>query len=66
MAPRTDGPMARYAAIVSADHDEQIATLKRLLDAEIRRQLAPQIGCWPLLVGIAGLLLGLALLAGRV
>ncbi len=51
---------------MSADHDEQIATLKRLLDAEIRRQLAPQIGCWPLLVGVAGLLLGLALLAGMV
>lgn len=55
----------RYAAAVSAEHDAQVAALKRLLDAEIRRQLAPQIGCWPLLVGLAGLLLGLVLLAGR-
>lgn len=60
------GLTARYAAVVSPDHDEQVVALKRLLDAEIRRQLAPQIGCWPLLVGVAGLLLGLVLLAGRV
>jgi len=50
---------------VHGEHDEQVAILKRMLDEEIRRQLAPQIGCWPLLVGVAGLLLGLVLLAGR-
>lgn len=42
----------------------QVGALKRMLDAEIDRQLGPQRGCWPLLVAVAGLLLGLALLAG--
>ncbi|MFZ5787031.1 MAG: hypothetical protein ACOY3Y_11370 [Acidobacteriota bacterium] len=44
--------------------ERQVKELERMLDAEIDRQLGPQRGCWPLLVAIAGLLLGLALLAG--
>lgn len=44
--------------------ERQVEALRRMLDAEIDRQLGPQRGCWPLLVAIAGVLLGLALLAG--
>ncbi len=44
--------------------ERQVKALKRLLDAEIDKRLGPQRGCWPLLVAIAGVLLGLALLAG--
>lgn len=50
---------------MAGEHEEQVANLRRLLDAEIRRQLTPQLGCWPLLVGLAGVLLGLVLLLGR-
>ncbi len=45
------------------DPKEQVAALRRLLDAELDRRLKPQWGCWPLLVGVLGVLLGLALLA---
>jgi hypothetical protein len=34
-----------------------------MVEAELDRRLGPQRGCWPLLVAIAGLVLGLALLA---
>jgi hypothetical protein len=47
---------------VTTPHDDQIATLRKLLDAELERQLGPQLGCWPLLVGIGGALLGIVLL----
>jgi hypothetical protein len=43
-------------------HEAQVAALKKLLDAELRKQLEPQLGCWPLLVGAVGVLLGLVLL----
>jgi hypothetical protein len=46
-----------------ADPQAQVDALKHLLEAELDRRLAPQWGCWPLLVGILGVLLGLALLA---
>jgi hypothetical protein len=46
------------------DTSTQVEDLRRLLDAEIDRQMGPQWGCWPLLVGVGGVLLGLALLAG--
>ena len=42
---------------------EQVDALRRLLEAELDRRLKPQWGCWPLLVGVLGVLLGLALLA---
>jgi hypothetical protein len=45
------------------DPKEQVDALRRLLDAELDRRLKPQWGCWPLLVGVLGVLLGLALLA---
>ncbi len=44
------------------DQDEQIARLRRLLEDEIDRQIGPQRGCWPLLVAVAGVLLGIVLL----
>jgi hypothetical protein len=47
------------------EHRDEIAGLKRLLETELKRQTKPQWGCWPLLVGALGVLLGLALLAER-
>ena len=62
--PRPSRARARYPAPVS-DHEEKIGELRRLLDAELNSRLGPQWGCWPLLVGLLGVLLGLALLAER-
>jgi len=42
---------------------EQVDALRKLLEAELDRRLQPQWGCWPLLVGVLGVLLGIALLA---
>ena len=47
------------------DATDQVAALRRMLETELSRQLGPQRGCWPLLVGILGVLLGLVLLAER-
>ena len=41
---------------------QQVETLRRMLEAELDRRAKPQWGCWPLLVGILGALLGIALL----
>jgi hypothetical protein len=49
---------------VDSEPDPQVAALKRLLDAEIKHQVSDHLGCWPLLVGVAGMVLGLLLLAG--
>ena len=49
---------------MDSEPDPQVAALKRLLDAEIKRQVSDHLGCWPLLVGVAGVLLGLMLLTG--
>lgn len=46
-----------------SDSKEQVEALRTLLEAELDRRLAPQWGCWPLLVGVLGVLLGIALLA---
>jgi hypothetical protein len=42
---------------------EQVEALRKLLEAELDRRLKGQWGCWPLLVGVLGVLLGIALLA---
>ena len=42
---------------------EQVEALRTLLEAELNRRLQPQWGCWPLVVGVLGVLLGIALLA---
>ena len=42
----------------------QVEQLRRLVEDELDRRLGPQRGCWPLLVAVAGLLLGVALLVG--
>ena len=55
---------SRYPGAV-AETDERVAELRRLLEAELDRRLKPQWGCWPLLVGVLGLLLGIALLAEK-
>jgi hypothetical protein len=41
---------------------EQVETLRHMLEAELDRRVKPQWGCWPLLVGILGVLLGIVLL----
>jgi hypothetical protein len=49
---------------VSDETQDQVEKLRRMFEDELERKLGPQRGCWPLLVAIAGVLLGLALLAG--
>jgi hypothetical protein len=44
--------------------DPRVEKLRWELEQALDRQLQGPSGCWPLLVGLAGLLLGLALLAG--
>jgi hypothetical protein len=51
---------------VSDETQAQVEQLRRLFEDELDHRLGPQRGCWPLLVAIAGLLLGLALLVGLV
>jgi hypothetical protein len=46
-----------------SDPQEQVEALRRLVEAELDRRLKPQWGCWPLLVAVLGVLLGLWLLA---
>ncbi len=55
---------SRYPADVD-EPKERVDALRRMLEAELDRQLKPQWGCWPLLVGVLGALLGLALLVER-
>jgi hypothetical protein len=57
-----DGNTARGEQASSGTTEEQVQAIKKLLDAELTRQLGPQLGCWPLLVGGVGVLLGLVLL----
>jgi hypothetical protein len=60
-----DLPRSDYPSLVDSEPGPQVAALKRLLDAEIKRQVsADHLGCWPLLVGVAGVVLGLLLLTG--
>jgi hypothetical protein len=49
---------------VSDETQAQVKRLRRLVEDEVDRRLGPQRGCWPLAVAVAGLLLGVALLAG--
>ena len=49
---------------MSDETQDQVEKLRRMFEDELERKLGPQRGCWPLLVAIAGVLLGLALLAG--
>jgi hypothetical protein len=49
---------------VSEETHAQVEQLRRLVEDALDRRLGPQRGCWPMFVAIAGLLLGLALLAG--
>ena len=53
-----------YAERVSPEAQEHVEKLRTLLEAELDDRLSPQWGCWPLSVGVAGMLLGLTLLAG--
>ena len=63
-APASRAALRRYAAAMP-ERDERVETLRRLLDAELERRIGAQWGCWPLLVAVLGVLLGLALLADR-
>ena len=49
---------------MSDEARDQVDQLRRMFEAELDRRLRPPRGCWPILVAIAGALLGLALLAG--
>jgi len=49
---------------VNENTQAQVEQLRRLVEDELDRRLGPQRGCWPLLVAVAGLLLGVALLVG--
>ena len=46
------------------DVARQIAALRGMLEDELDRRLGTQLDWWPLLVGAAGVLLGIALLTG--
>jgi hypothetical protein len=48
---------------VGDDAKPEVDELRAMLERELDRSLGPQRGCWPLLVGLGGALLGLALLA---
>jgi hypothetical protein len=45
--------------------DRVVQELREALEQEIDRQLGPQRGCWPLLVALAGLAVGIWLLVTR-
>jgi hypothetical protein len=47
---------------VTNEVDSQVARVKQLLDRELDRQAGPLWGCWPLLVALAGIVLGVVLL----
>jgi len=51
-----------YPCRVTDDVNEKVKSLRSLLERELDTQLEGYFGCWPLLVGVLGLLLGLALL----
>ena len=53
---------SRYPAGVTGEPEKQVAALRRLLETELDRRVGPQFGCWPLLVGVLGVLVGIALL----
>lgn len=55
---------SRYADPVD-EPKAQVDALRRMLEAELDTRLKAQRGCWPLLVGLLGVLLGLALLAEK-
>jgi len=58
----TASQRSRYPAVVTGEPDKRVAALRRLLETELDRRVGPQFGCWPLLVGVLGVLLGIALL----
>ncbi len=60
---RTGGRSSSYAGAVAHDTEQQVAQIRALLEAELDRRLKPYWGCWPLLVGVLGVLLGIALLS---
>jgi hypothetical protein len=46
--------------------EPRVDELRRMLEQELDRRTRPRPGCWPLVVAVAGLLLGvLLLLRGR-
>lgn len=58
----TRGRSSSYAGVVAQDTQRQVAQIRALLEAELDRRVQPYWGCWPLLVGVLGVLLGIALL----
>lgn len=52
-----------YHAGVTEPVDEQVKRLRCMLEEELDRQAPIQHGCWPLIVGLVGVALGIWLLA---
>jgi hypothetical protein len=50
---------------VGDELQDDVTAMRERLEAELDRQVGPPLGCWPLLVGLAGALLGLGLLLLR-
>jgi hypothetical protein len=51
---------------MSEETREEVERLRGMLEQELDRGLHRQRGCWPLLVAAVGVLLGVALLFGRI
>jgi hypothetical protein len=56
--------VSRYPGIVDDRVQDEVVKLRTMLEEEIERSLPDRSGCWPLVVGVAGALLGVALLFG--
>lgn len=62
----TPVPLAlRYSLGVGDATEDRVGELRRMLEAELDRRTGGPRGCWPLLVAVAGALLGLVLLSAR-
>jgi hypothetical protein len=58
------GSRQGYALRVGSS-DDQVLELRRLLEHELDSRLGPHLGCWPLLVAVLGVLVGVLLLAEK-
>ncbi len=61
----TAAGQVRYRAGVDEQVERVVAELRSQLERELDRRLAAGVGCWPLLVALVGVLLGIWLLVRR-
>lgn len=57
-------PCQAILVVVDERVEADVSELKKMLEQELDRSLNSQFGCWPLVVGVLGVLLGVALLVG--